>query len=568
MRYFALTLASLFFVINLSGQSKTYGATAAPDFFRLPLDLVPNLSGSYGELRATHFHAGLDFRTGGVVGARISAAGEGYICKITVSPFGYGNAIYIRHTNGKTTVYGHLLDFAPKVAGWVKKKQYESESFAVSLEPDSTLFPVNKGDLIGRTGNSGSSGGPHLHFEIRDTEKQIPLDPVKEGNFKITDNIAPLIRRVSFFAISNAKTLPVTALVKSFTEPSAIVTALPDTFYVAVDAIDRMNNTSARLAVANYNYYLDNEKIFSFTPVAIPFDKGRYINALVDYCEKQQYGRSMVKSWVEPGNGLVSNIKAKNNGLFVLSDDNEHTVMVETLDYKGNRATRSFKVKRGGVNTALPVKGSFSNANGKIMPWFIANSYESGSMKLTLPIGSLYSSILFTADSSIFRGAKMWRVGDEVVPLQVYGKLSLKPEIKPELRNKAVIVVVGKNGRYGSLGGEWKGEYLETSIGSFGKFLVTVDTLAPKIFPFFKEGMNVSTRKALKISISDDLSGIGSYKVQIDGKWILANFDGKTGSLTVDLDADKITKGKAHIMTVTVGDNRGNVNTVNTSFVW
>ncbi|MFA6334766.1 MAG: M23 family metallopeptidase [Bacteroidales bacterium] len=567
MRYFVLTLASLFTFIVLSGQSTTTGATTAPGYFRLPLDVAPSLSGSYGELRATHFHAGLDFRTGGVVGAKIYAIYDGFVSRISISPVGYGNAIYIQHPNGKTSIYGHLLDYAPKIAGWVKKKQYEAESFAINIDLDSTQFPVKRGDFIGRTGNSGSSGGPHLHFEIRDTGTQIPLDPVKEGRFNILDNLSPQIRRVNFYAISDIKSLPARTLVKSYTEPAKSVTVVPDTFYVAVDAADRMNNTGARLAIANYSYYLDNEKIFTFSPVEIPFDKGRYINALVEYSEKQQYGRSMVKSWVEPGNALITHITAKNDGLFILHDNNEHTVKVELLDYQGNRATRTFTVKRGAGATS-PKRDSATLAGGKIMPWFIPNSYESETMKLTLPMSSLYSSILFTVDSSLFNGTTLWRLGDENIPIQVYARLSLKPDIPSGLRKKAVISVVDEKGSYGSLGGEWKGEYIETSIGSFGRFLVAIDTLAPKVFPGFKDRENLSSRKTIKFTISDDLSGIGSYKVYIDGKWILANFDAKTRSLTVALDPEKIVKGITHTMLITVSDNRENINTVNTSFIW
>ncbi|MEN6618327.1 MAG: M23 family metallopeptidase [Rikenellaceae bacterium] len=562
---------SVIFILSLSavaGQDKDLSAVSmATDNFRLPLDLTVSLSGSYGELRATHFHAGLDFRIGGVVGARVYAVSDGFISRISISPTGYGNSLYIQHPNGTTSLYGHLLDFAPKIASWIELKQYETETFVINIFPDSTLFHVKRGDFIGRAGNSGSSGGPHLHFEIRDTKTQIPLDPVKEGEYKITDNIVPQILRVNFYSIKNSKSLPERILVKSYTVPATTVTVVSDTFYVAVEAIDRMNNTGSRLAVAKYNYYLDKEKIFSFSPVAIPFDKGRYINAMVEYSEKQQYGRSMVKSWVEPGNALINNIKAKDDGLFILNDDKEHTVMVEAVDYKGNRATRSFKVKRGTI-PAAPEQDSATKIRGKIMPWFIPNTFELGNMKLTLPPGSLYSSILFTADSSVYNGTTLWRLHNENTPVQIFAKLSIKSYIPLALRDKAIIVVLDEKGRYNSLGGEWKGDYLEASIGSFGRFLVTVDTIAPRIFPSFKEGENISLRKTLKFTIDDDLSGIASYKVYIDGKWILANFDAKTRSLVVGLDPLRVIKEKTHTLEIIVSDNRGNINNVKTSFIW
>ncbi|OFY38798.1 MAG: hypothetical protein A2X18_09000 [Bacteroidetes bacterium GWF2_40_14] len=557
-RFFAF---SLIIITPLSAVSQTTGS------FRVPLDLAVSLSGSYGELRATHFHAGLDFRVGGVVGAKILSAGEGYVSRISISSGGYGNSLYITHPNGRTTVYGHLLDFVPKIAMWTEVRQYEKESFEITIYPDSLLFPVKKGEFIGRAGNTGSSGGPHLHFEIRDTETQVPLDPVKEGGFMITDNLVPQIQRVNFYGIRNVKSIPVTALVRSYTAPATAVTIVPDTFYVAVDALDRMNNTGSRLAVASYNYYLDNEKVFSFNPVGIPFDKGRYINTIVEYGEKKQEGRSMVKSWVEPGNALTSNVKAKNDGLFILKDDKDHTVMIEVFDYKYNRATRSFKVRRGHTY-AVNENGAGSHGNEKAMPWFIPNNYELGNMKLTLPPGSLYSSILFTADSSVFNGTTLWRLHDENTPIHISARLSIKSDIQSSLKNKAVIAILDNKGRLGSLGGEWRGDYLEANMASFGKFLVVADTTAPNILPGFKDGENISSRKAVKFTISDNLSGIASYKIHIDGKWILANFDYKTRSLVATLDPRRVLKGRSHNLEIVVIDNRGNENKLITSFIW
>lgn len=556
--FFAL---SLIIIAPLSAVSQSKGS------FRIPLDLAVSLSGSYGELRATHFHAGLDFRVGGVVGAKIYAAADGYISRISISSTGYGNSLYIQHPNGRTTVYGHLLDFAPKIAMWTEARQYERESFEINIYPDSTQFPVKKGEFIGRAGNTGSSGGPHLHFEIRDTRTQVPLDPVKEGGFVIADNLVPQILRVNFYGIHNVRSIPVTALLKSYTAPVKTVTFVPDTFYVAVDALDRMNNTGSRLAVSSYNYYLDDEKLFSFSPAEIPFDKGRYINTIVEYGEKKLSGRSMVKSLVEPGNALTSNVKAKNEGLFILTDDKEHTVMIEVFDYKYNRATRSYKVRRGAIKSVAEVNAE-SPGDGKVMPWFIPNYYETGNMKLTLPPGSLYSSILFTADSSVYNGTTLWRLHNENTPINLSARLAIKPEIQSSLKNKAVIAILNKNGRYSSIGGEWRGEYLEASISSFGKFLVVADTTAPTIFPSFKEGENISSRKAVKFTISDDLSGIASYKLCIDGKWILANFDSKTRSLVAALDPRRVLKGRSHILEIIVTDNRENENKLKTSFIW
>ena len=150
--------------------------------FRYPLDVTMSLSGNYGELRSNHFHGGIDFRVGGVVGAPIYATEQGYISRITVSPSGYGNAIYITHPNGYMSVYGHMHCFADEIAGFVREKQYETESFRqdISLTPEQ--FPVKKGQFIGKAGNTGSSGGPHLHFEIRENDVTVNPYPYIKDN--------------------------------------------------------------------------------------------------------------------------------------------------------------------------------------------------------------------------------------------------------------------------------------------------------------------------------------------------------------------------------------------------
>ena len=324
-------------------------ATPSGRGYRLPINLPISLSGSYGELRATHFHSGIDFRIGGVVGASLFAAESGFISRITVSPTGYGNAIYIQHPDGMTTLYGHMHDFTVNITKWVREQQYEKEKFAVNLYPDPLMFPVERGDFLGRAGNSGSSGGPHLHFEVRDTETQIPLNPITEAGINVPDNIPPVINRVSFYSITDPLTLPQTRLLASYTQPFQDPITVSDTFYVAVAAIDRQNNTTARLAVSHYKYYLNDRLIFSFVPDRIPFDQGRYINSVVEYSEKQLKGVSMIKSFTEPGGGLRQNIESEGYGLFILHDDTIHTVKIELLDEHNNKTVRLFKVKRGAV---------------------------------------------------------------------------------------------------------------------------------------------------------------------------------------------------------------------------
>lgn len=560
-----ISLALLIISSNISySQAKLPAAE-----YRIPLDLPVSLSGSYGELRTTHFHAGIDLRVGGVSGASVFAAKSGYISRISVSPTGYGNSIYITHKDGMTTLYGHLHDFAPAIAKWVRERQYEMESFSVNLYPDSLIFPLNRGDFIGRAGNSGSSGGPHLHFEVRDTETQIPLNPITEAGINVPDNIPPVINKVNFYSISNPFTLPKRELLASYTGEWPDVIPVSDTFYVAVASIDKQNNTSARLAVSHYKYYLNDSLIFSFIPDRVPFDQGRYINSVVEYSEKQLNGVSMIKSFVEPGGGLKQNIESAGSGLFVLTDDNEHNVKIEVIDEHNNLTRRLFKVKRGDITQHSLFTDSAALAGGIVMPWFIPNRFESDGIRFMLPPGALYSSILFTAESITFNGNPAWRVHNNSTPLHNPARIALNADHIPQhLTDKAVIAIINSNGTTSSLGGTFKNGWVESSTGTFGNFTIIADTVPPKISATFKEGSNLAGRAYIRFTVTDDISGIYEYRVVIDDKWILTAYDPKNRRLETELKSDKISRGKRHKIVLTVSDRKGNTNTFKSSFIW
>lgn len=565
-----LKYAGVLFVLLHLYSFVASDSTKAIISYRNPLDLAVSLSGSYGELRATHFHSGVDLRIGGVTGAPIHAAADGYISRISVSPGGYGNALYINHPDGRTTLYGHMLDFNAAITAWVRQMQYEKESFQVNLIPESTQFKVKKGQLLGRAGNSGSSGGPHLHFEVRDTESEIPLNPLFETGIKVLDNIAPEFQKVSFYSISDFESVSKRELIRSFAGPFAQVFEVPDTFYVAVAGIDRQNNTGAKLAVYRYNYYLDNELLFSFSPEKVPFDKGRYINSVVEYSEKQSSGLSLIKSWVEPGCGITSNIAAVDNGLFILSDDAVHDVKMELIDEHLNRSTRVYKVRRALPNKAI-TKASTDTAsahNSIIMPWFLPNRFENENLRILLPPGALYSSIVFNYDVVNYNGNSFVVAHEPSTPMHNSARLAIKAQVPEQLQEKVLIVKRDKSGRLSSAGGSYNNGWVEASIGSFGTYGVAYDTISPVITPGFKNGENLSGRRSLRFTISDNLSGISSYRVIIDDKWVLTSYDPKNRRLEVELKSDVIKRGIKHQITIFVTDYKDNTNQLKSSFVW
>ncbi|MDD4058801.1 MAG: M23 family metallopeptidase [Bacteroidales bacterium] len=558
-----LLAAFSLFSVNMVGQSESAGG------FAKPLDLPISLSGNYGELRATHFHSGLDFRVGGVSGAPVMAVKDGYISRVSVSPTGYGNAVYITHNDGTTTVYGHLYSFNSKVAEWVREKQYEAESFSVNLLPEPTRFPVLKGDQIGKAGNTGSSGGPHLHFEIRETNSEIPLNPQRVSGYDILDNIAPTIERIALYGITDAESIPVTSFIKSFTYSQETgVINVPDTFYVAVGGVDRMNGTGARLAISSYNYFLDNERLFSFRAEDIPFSKGRYVNSLVEFPQKVNFRREMVKSWVEPGTSLTSHIESLNSGLFILSDDALHTVKVELKDHSGNTTSKSFKVRRD--NSIKPKSyDSLALATGIQMPWFLPNVFEKGSLRVILPVGSLYRSILFYADSISGMDFQfpVWRVNSESSPLHSGAEISIKVILPESLKSKAYIAKFDDKGKLSYRGGRWNGDRLSAPMAEFGTYTVALDTIPPVVRINLADGAKV-TSAYIPVTAYDGASGISNIVARVDGVWIIPQYDPKTRRINLLLDPERIAKGGRKKLLLEVTDGRGNKTEIIKEFIW
>jgi len=541
--------------------------------YRFPLEITPSLSGNYGELRASHFHTGIDFRIGGAPGARLYAVERGYISRITVSPTGYGRALYITHPDGLTTIYGHMHLFSTKIEEYVRREQYKQESFSVNLYPDSTVFRVKRGDYIGQAGNSGSSVAPHLHFEVRNTDGQNTLNPFSALNLEIKDNIAPVFESVNFYSISNVESIPLRSRIASYPREEVGVVEVTDTFYIAVAATDRQNGTTGKLAIHRYRYFLDDEQIFSLTSDLIPSGMGRYVNSVIEYPERQRQGRNfMVKSWVEPACGLMSNIKAKSNGLFILEDDRIHKVKIELWDEHNNMAERTFNVKRriaAAENSGSSVAVS-DHRLGKdiVMPWFLSNEGRESDFSYSLAPGSLYSSVIMNLRRDTVGNYAGWRLHNDDTPLHRPIIISIKADIPESQREKSLIAIVGNSGRLSSLGGKWNGGWIEASSSSFGLYTVVLDTIAPRIVSPFKEGESLKGSRIIRIRISDNLSGIADYRVYIDDKWILAEYDAKNGRLLVSLDERVISRDKRHSISVEVTDGRGNINRLKSSFIW
>jgi len=536
-------------------------------YFRQPLDIMPPaLAGSFGEIRGNHFHSGIDFRTNQREGYPVYAVADGYISRLRVQNSGFGQALYINHPNGFTSVYGHLQRFAPKIATIVKNLEYEKKSFELDEFPNETLIPVHKGEVIAWSGNRGSSGGPHLHFEIRDTKMEETINPQFFG-IDIPDNIPPVIYSLYAYRLNGKvfnESTPKQAIAISGSNGNYKATApisLTGEVGFGVVTTDRHNGLSGTNGVYSIQLELDGKMIYTSALERFAFEDSKAINSHIDYPTYLNTKRSIQKSFVEPGNPLSIYSNLVNSGRINFNDGAIHQLRYIITDSKGNSSILSFSVRAGSAPIAAAVIPP-----GIIYPYNKMNEVNSDDIKLVFQKGTLYSDLNFNykklpkPQGNAY--SAMHQIHNRYTPLHVGFDLWIKADNLPEgLRNKALIV----NSNGSSQGGSFDNGYVKTTPRNFGSFYISVDTIAPRIVPVnISEGKNMAGLSKIFFRLSDNLSGIKSFNGYIDGKWTLMEFDTKTATLWHSFD-ERTSKGK-HTLELVVVDMKENTRRYSVNF--
>jgi murein DD-endopeptidase MepM/ murein hydrolase activator NlpD len=527
--------------------------------FRQPLDITPPaLAGSFGEIRGNHFHSGIDFRTNQREGYPVYAVADGYISRLRVQNSGFGQALYINHPNGFTTVYGHLQRFSPKIATIVKDLEYEKKSFEIDEFPDATLIQVHKGEIIAWSGNRGSSGGPHLHFEIRDTKTEETINPQFFGII-IPDNIPPVIHGLYVYRL-NGKTfnesIPKQAIGITGANGSYKTTApisLTGEVGFGIVVTDRHNGLSGTNGVYSIQLEVDGKKVYTSALERFAFEDSKAINSHIDYPTYLNTKRSIQKSFVEPGNPLKIYSGLINSGRINFNDGAAHQLRYIITDSKGNSSVLPFTVNAGSAPIATATVPA-----GIIYPYNKVNEFNADDVKVVFPLGTLYSDLNFTYKKLPKPTGNAWsavhQIHNRYTPLHIGFDISIKADNLPEsLKSKALIV----NSNGSSQGGGFENGYVKATPKNFGSFYIAIDTLAPRIVPVnIAEGKSMAGLSKIFFKISDNLSGIKSFNGYIDGKWALMEFDTKTATLWHSFD-ERTTSGK-HTLELVVVDMKEN----------
>lgn len=542
------------------------------------MNIPIELSGNFMELRSDHFHSGLDMRTGGQEGQPVRSAGEGWVSRIKISPWGYGKAVYIDHPNGYTTVYGHLRELTGAVAELTLATQYKEKCFDIDLYVEKGKLPLKAGDLFAYSGNSGGSGGPHLHFEVRRSSDQHALDPEAYG-MMIPDRIPPTLRGLRIDALdTNARTSPYGgnavgyALVarndSTFVLKEGAVPQAFGTVGVSVNVFDHYSNSGSKCGIRKLEVQLDGTPIHTATLDEVDFSQNRYANAYMDYRLFKDNSMDYNRCYRLPGNGLDLYGKETAQGRITPEPGKDHAVVVIATDAHGNRSKLSFML-RGATAEAARAWAPARRA-GTLFRYDQENRIEGNGLRFTLPAKALYQDDRIDLSRGSVIGPKAYapvhRLGDPYIPLHVQGEVSIQVEkpVPVSRANKLVVVRTDHAGKTSSIGGTHANGWVTARTKAFGAFTVMADTVPPKVTNLDLKPV-MTGRKGFTIRVDDDLSGVDVYTGLLDGNWILLDYDPKTKSLTHLFDVHSDIPGK-HVFTLEVIDERKNKTTFRQEF--
>lgn len=578
-----LNMHKTLFLIILQLSAFQLFSQTIPDF-QAPLKIPMYLSGNFGEIRSDHFHSGIDIKTQGSIGHHVFAIEAGYVSRIKVQANGYGKSIYIAHPNGFTSVYGHLDRYNGKVAAYVKAKQYERRAHQVDLYLKAGEIPVGKGEFIAYSGNSGSSMGPHLHFEVRTSANQHPTNVLNYG-FNVIDEIAPRFKKLVLYPLDKDSRVNGSDKKQSFDlvidkgiymVPWGTKIEVYGSIGVGVEVYDYLNGASNRCGIYTLEGSLDGKVFYSHIMEEFAFSETRYVNAFIDYEEKVNSRQTIQRLYRLPNDKLRIYRELQNNGMLEMKEAGSRSIQVKANDVAGNISTLSFQfeVKERQNNTGIDTADDTLKQASRRMLYNEASSFENEKVSIKIPALALFENIDFTyAESESKDGmlSDFYHIHTPGTPLLKPYTLSVSaPIVAPELRDKLVFVSFdSKEQKYVSAGGKYSNGSLSASLRNFGEYAIHLDTIAPEILPFKGEAKgNLSGRKSIQFTIRDELSEIEKYEAYIDNRWALFEYDPKNERLTYIFDGDKIQKNTEHELELYVSDSQGNVNLYHSTFTW
>jgi len=553
----------LCFPLFLSGQDHPQ------DYFRYPLDLSPALSGTFAEVRSNHFHSGIDLRTGGRIGAKVFAAGPGYVSRIKVSSSGFGRALYLRHPNGYTTVYAHLHRFNKELEAFLKKRQTALHKNEIDLYLGPEDFTYERGDVLALSGNSGSSGGPHVHFEIRDSQTQEIINPLLFG-FALKDERPPSLEELSVYEyrgnelVGNHHFRVQSQKGGAYYLTGDGIVTVQHTPAFGIETFDRLNGAPNHNGPYRIELYLADELCYRFTARRFAFSETRFANAHIDYSQAACCGERFQRLYRLPYNEFSAYDQTPVMHLPQLPPDSLVPVRVEVSDLAGNMARLHFKVQRKAA--PQPPQRAPQPDLPRLAPE-AASGFKKENIAFHLPPRAVYQPAYLEHQVDT-TGGKAWlssmhQVGSPLIGLHRAFELGLRLNATARDQNlprakMGLVRLNEENERAEYLPGSYRDGFVYARNRQLGRYAVDMDTIAPQVTArhpgreqVLKEG------QMMAITVADDKSGIEAYNAWVDDTWVRLYYDAKTDRLLLRFEDLPAVAGTINLRLV-LRDAEGN----------
>jgi Peptidase family M23 len=553
--FFFLFLQSVNNIINAQAffTAKKYPKNA----FASPVKISLSLAGNFGECRPNHFHSGLDVRTNKVENIPIYAIADGYVSRVKIEAGGFGNAIYITHSNGFVSLYAHLNLFWPALENHIRFNQYKQKNWKIDMQFLPHEFAVRKGQFIAYSGNTGSSQAPHLHMEIRDVKTDKPLNGLLFYN--LSDTKAPLLKKLALYDANRSiydqvpKQFVCNKKEKFYVPTQDTIVTNSNKIALGIVAEDPMENALGVLGVYELNMYVDGAAYFGWQLDNIGYDETRYMNAQADYRVKKNGGSWIQLCYQQAGDKLnIYKTFNTQNGRINLSDGKTHAIKLIAKDVAGNSSEMRFYLRSN---------NSSNFTKNYVLKVLQENKYNDGAIAFTLPSNALYDDVPF---SGMVKN-NLFQVHYSDVPVHTYFDLKLKPNIAitPTQANKIAVVRYpygkdkDKKGKAAKLEGDW----VVANVRDFGTYEIVIDNTPPSLQCNIKNNEIFNGNKIICGS-KDDITFVEKFTAKLDGQWL--RFVQKGNTFTYDVD-NYCTDGK-HQLDISTIDENGNTKTLNIAF--
>ncbi len=549
-----------FFFTTIYSQNKY-----PTNYFQNPLDIPMYLAGTFGELRPNHFHSGIDIKTQQKEGFNVFAVANGYVSRIKVSHWGYGKALYITHPNGFISVYAHLKKFSPRIEAYLKKHQYKKERFEIQLYPSSSELQLQKGEVVAYTGSTGGFVPPHLHFEIRDSNSK-PINPMYFG-ITVKDDKKPTITTLMAYPLDdfsqiNQSNIPLQITFKTLNNGNLLADKIyaSGTIGLGVRAFDRLNGALNKNGLFSLEMKVNGQTVYNHSVEKFSFAESKYINLLIDYEQYAESNLRIQRCFVTPKNKLSIYKNIQNHGYLYIEDGLTYNVEIIAKDFKGNQ--KKLIVPIVGKEDIIKI-----HKEEKTTPYFIDsekfNKFSKDGITVAFPKNTFYTN--FYLDFNVENGETF--IHKKTVPLHKKYTLTFDvSKYSSEEKKKLFIASFDSKNKPYYVKTHKKESTFYTTTKSLGKYALLTDNENPKLYTYnFKDEQWMSNYKQLVLKTSDDISGIKTYRGEIDNQWILLEYSPKKGTLTYNF-SDKKLVGTKHHLKVIVIDNVGNTNTLEKTF--